>query len=161
MFREPTTPTLRVDEASRRDRLFSFLRSSHLDRQLTSGAPLDSGRSLAVRARYITGTEGRRTLAEDWERLLHACQRSVAVCTSRTPLCRDRILGAEAEIRGMLAALSEAGLESAAGVAAASLLLRDGTGPLYNRRSKTHLSSAIENVTRDIRSRTVVSLAKT
>jgi hypothetical protein len=60
-------------------------------------------------------------------------------------------LATEAEILDMVGALSEAGLESAAGVAAASMLLRDGTGPLYNRRCKTDLAKAIKDATRHIR----------
>jgi hypothetical protein len=151
MIKEPTTSLLSAPGARGNNRILSFLRSSHLDRQLASGVPPGWSRSLATRARSITTTERCRTLAEDWEHLLQACRRPVAVRTSRLPLSRDRILAAEGEIRDMVAALSDARLESAAGVAKASLLLRDGTGPLYNPRCTTDLGVAIQNATRHIR----------
>jgi len=159
MIKEPTTSLLSAPGARGNNRILSFLRSSHLDRQLASGVPPGWSRSLATRARSITTTERCRTLAEDWEHLLDACRRPAAVLTSRLPLCRDRILGTEAEIRDMLAALSEARLQSAAGVAKASLLLRDGTGPLYNQRCTTDLGAAIQNATRHIRNPTTATYA--
>jgi|HubBroStandDraft_1064217.scaffolds.fasta_scaffold13027_2 hypothetical protein len=132
-------------------RILSLLRSSYLDRQLASGAPLGWSPSLATRARRITSTQRIRRLAENWERLLQVAHRPAGIRTPRVPLCRDRILAAEAEILELVVALSEARFESAAGVATASMLLRDGTGPLYNRRCKTDLAWAIQDVTRHLR----------
>jgi hypothetical protein len=147
MTKEPKTPLLIPRDTGGNSRILGRLRSSSLDRQLASGVPPGWSRSLATRARFITSPERCRTLAEDWEHLLRACRRPAGVRTSRVPLCRDRILVAEAEIRDMLAALSEARLESAAGVAMASLLLGDGTGPLYDPRCTTDLAAAIQDVT--------------
>jgi hypothetical protein len=81
--------------------------------------------------------------------------------TTRVPLCRDRIIAAEAEIRDLLAALPEARLESAAGVAMASRLLRDGTGPLYSRSCTTNLAVAVQNATSHIREPATASWANT
>jgi hypothetical protein len=62
-------------------------------------------------------------------------------------LCRNRILEAEAELRHMVRALSEPVLVTARGVAAASYLLSDGTGPLYDRRSGADLGVTLRQVT--------------
>jgi len=160
MFKEPTPRT--ISHADRRwDRLLAVLRAASLDRQLASGTPPGWNRALAARAGYITGAEAGRGLAEDWEHLLVSCRQPGAARTSRTPLCRGRILAAEAAIHDMLAAISAARLESAAGVAMASLLLRDGTGPLYNRHCPTDLTAAILNATAHIQNPATANLAET
>ena len=61
----------------------------------------------------------------------------------RVPLCRDRIRAADASVRKMIAALLVPGPVPARGVATVSLLLSDGAGPLYNRRSPTDLEEAV------------------
>jgi hypothetical protein len=132
------------------DRMRGLLRTASLDHQLASGTPANWTPALAARARYITGTESGRALAEDWRNLLRACRQPISVRSLRTPLCRGRVLAAEAEIHDLLAALSEARLDSAAGVAMASLLLRDGTGPVYNHQSECDLSAAIVKATTNI-----------
>ncbi len=63
------------------------------------------------------------------------------------PLCRDRIASAEPAVHAMLAALVAPLPVSAQGVAMASLLLSDGAGPLYNRRSSVDLVAAVHDVT--------------
>jgi hypothetical protein len=128
------------------DRLLGQLRSHSLDRQLAAGAPPGWSRSLAARAHRITSTDRLGRLAANWEHLLQVARGPAAVGRTRVPLCRHRILASEAEIVEMVDALSEARLESAAGVATAALLLRDGTGPLYNRRCQTDLTRALRGV---------------
>jgi len=132
------------------DRLRWVLRAGSLDRQLALGVPSGWSRSLTVRAYHVTDMEYRRAVAQNWERLLDACRQPVAGHISRAPLCRDRILSAQADIDGMVAALSEPGRESAAGVAMASLLLRDGSGPLYNRHCTMDLPGELRDITRHL-----------
>jgi hypothetical protein len=151
MIKEPTTSLLNPHRTRGSNRIANLLRSSYLDRQLASGTPPGWSRSLAARADCITTPEHLRCLAEDWEHLLCAARRPATMHSARVPLCRDRILAAEAEIRDLIAALPEARLGSAASVATASLLLRDGTGPLYSRRCTTNLVEAIQNATRRLR----------
>jgi len=160
MTKEPTPSTLSFFDTRASSRLLGRLRSSYLDRQLASGAPPGWSRSLSARAGRITSTERLRSLAENWEHLLQVSRRPAVILTGRAPLCRDRILATEAEIREMVDALSEARLQSAAGVASASLLLRDGTGPLYNRQCRTDLAGAIQDVTRHIRNPVLTGTAK-
>jgi hypothetical protein len=161
MIKEPTASPPNPHETRANNRILNLLRSSHLDRQLASGTPPGWSRSLAARAGAITTSDHLRTLAHNWERLLHAARRPATMRTTRVPLCRDRIIAAEAQIRDLLAALPEARLESAAGVAIASQLLRDGTGPLYSRRCTTNLAAAVQNATRHIREPATASWAKT
>jgi hypothetical protein len=151
MTTEPIHSHLNSFETRLNSRLLSRLRRRDLDRQLAAGTPPGWSRPLAARARHITSTERLRRLAENWEHLLQVSRRPAALLTSHAPLCRDRILASEAEIREMVDALSGARLESAAGVATASVLLRDGTGPLYNRQCETDLTAAIQDVTRRLR----------
>jgi hypothetical protein len=70
----------------------------------------------------------------------------------RAPLCRDRILAAEPDLRDLLDALTDAYLRQPRGIAMASQLLCDGTGPLYNRRSPADLGVALRDATNNIRS---------
>ncbi len=63
--------------------------------------------------------------------------------TPRTPLNRQAIVGcraALAEVRDRLLGLSPV---PARGVATVGCLLRDGTGPLYNRRLSAHGLDAV------------------
>jgi hypothetical protein len=124
----------------------SLLLGDGLDRELAAGAPPGWSWPLEARARYITAAVPRRRLALGWERLLLVARRPSSCPTIRPPLCRDRILAAEPGILEMSRALSHAGIEAAAGVAAASLLLRDGAGPLYNRHSTTDLDDAVRQI---------------
>jgi hypothetical protein len=127
------------------DRLLARMFGASLDRQLAAGQAPESGRLLAVRAQQLVALGRRRELARNWERLL-----SVATDgTSRPPralLCRDRIVAAAAEI-GELADQLRAPLPVAAtGVAAASVLLTDATGPVYNRRDRTGLDTRLRAI---------------
>jgi hypothetical protein len=160
MTKEPTNATLNSSVTRASSRLLSRLRSNYLDRQLAAGAPPGWSQSLTARARLITSTEHLRTLAENWEHLLEVSRRPAVMGTNRAPLCRDRIMAVEADIRELVDALSEARLESAPGVATASTLLRDGTGPLYNRQCQTDLAGAIHDTTRKIRHPALTGTAK-
>jgi hypothetical protein len=64
----------------------------------------------------------------------------------RVPLNRDSIILWEREIQQMIDALLAALPISARGVAIASSLLSDGTGPLFNRRRAAHIGPALRSV---------------
>jgi len=62
-------------------------------------------------------------------------------------LCnRDYIIASESDIREMLNALLAPLPSSARGTAMASWLLRDGTGPIYNRRLSGDLDTSVREV---------------
>ncbi len=89
-------------------------------------------------------------LVEDWNHLLDLCRRPAVPRTPHVPLCRDRILAAEPDIQAMLATLSERHAAPGPGIAIARRLLRDGTGPLYNRHSSVDLGALIRDITSDL-----------
>jgi len=123
------------------------LRAAALDRDLAFGAPPDASRLLALRATELVHPDNRAALAANWLHLLEVAGQAPRPGRSRVPLCGSRILGAETELRQMVRALSEPVLVSVRGVAAASHLLGDGTGPLYDRRSPADLGLTLRQVT--------------
>lgn len=58
-------------------------------------------------------------------------------------MCRDRLLAAECDVREMVMRLRAPLPVAARGVAAASVLLTDATGPLWNQRNHTPLREAL------------------
>ena len=89
----------------------------------------------------------RRCLAQNWRDLSAQAASAPTARNPRVALCRDRIITAEADILAMVRALSRSLPVPAQGVALASQLLSDGTGPLYNRSSATDLSAALSRAT--------------
>jgi hypothetical protein len=156
MNKEPTTTPFNSPDSRMRYRILSALCSGYLDRQLASGVPPGWSRSLTARAEYVTSTRYLRRLADNWEHLLQLSGQSGTTCVAHVSVCRDRVVATAAEILDMVAALPEARLESAAGVAAASLILGDGTGPLYYRGCTTDLAEAVQDATSQIRMPTAV-----
>jgi hypothetical protein len=130
-----------------RTRLWARLRASTLDRELAAGAPVGWSRHTATRARLITDPGQCRVLAESWANLLLRSKCPPAGRTLGVPLCRTRILAAEHHIRLLVAALEDARPEGARGVAMATTLIRDGSGPIYNPRSPDDLASLVQEAT--------------
>jgi hypothetical protein len=130
-----------------RDRFLAHLLAVSLDRRLANGQPAESTRLLATRAQMLVTPEDRRALAANWEHLVDVTQTQPTRLLKRIPVCRDRVAAAEPLVREMIVALVAARPVPARGVAAARLLLSDGTGPLYNRRSPSDLVSAVREAT--------------
>jgi hypothetical protein len=114
-----------------------------LDRRLAAGASPESGRLIALRARSLVVPARRQRLASDWDRLVRIARERPAT-VAHVPLRRDRIVGAEEDIRELQRALRASAPVPARGVALASTLLSDGTGPLYNRNSRVDLRAAVQ-----------------
>ncbi len=105
---------------------------------------------MAIRAQQLVAPAGRRSLAEGWARVLDRAHRPPVPRTPRVRLCRDRIIAAEGDVRELLATLAGPSPIAASGAAMASLLLTDGTGPLYNHRSARDLGAAVREATRQL-----------
>jgi hypothetical protein len=144
------------------DRLAARLLAPSLDRQLATGRPPHSSRTLAsrtlasralaMRARQIVSPAGRSGLARNWIRVMDVAVRPPVPLPLHGPLCRGAVAAAERDVREMIAVL-DSGLPIAApGAALASWLLRDGTGPLHNHRSGIELSAAVREATRQMAS---------
>jgi hypothetical protein len=118
--------------------LTAHLLAGPLDRDLAQGR--SSGRRLAARSELLDSPAMRRALAEDWTNLLDRARTPAVWPSRRVSLNRARIVECEPEIRALIAAVLAPRPRSVRGLAMASELLRDGTGPLYNRRRSHELS---------------------
>lgn len=127
-------------------RILARLFSSSLDRRIAAGCSTDSSRLLATRAQVLVSSDVRLRLAGDWERLLNRARMPRGARDPRVTLNRDFIVAHERDIERLTAALLVALPTPARGVAMASSLLGDGTGPLFNRRRATDIGAALGNV---------------
>jgi hypothetical protein len=110
------------------------LLASSLDRQLAEGRSPESHRLLAARAHVLVSPVMRRELVDSWDNLLVQARRSPVMRDPRAPFNRQAIIECESDIQEMLNALWTPLPVPARGLAMASWLLRDGAGPIYNRR---------------------------
>lgn len=127
------------------DTLRSRVLGASLDAQLAAGAAPESSRLLAARARDIVAPRRRRALAGYWERLLrvaHGYQQ--AHRSPVVPVCADRVVAAEPAIRDLIAQLKTSLPMPARGVAMARVLLTEATSPVYDRRARPDLVTAVE-----------------
>ena len=102
---------------------------------------------MAARAGHLASARARRELVLDWQGVLDQALKPPRARNPHVPLCRERIFDAAGAVHALLGALSRPVPASARGVAAARLLLSDGTGPLYNRNCPVDLSAAVWEVT--------------
>ncbi len=61
----------------------------------------------------------------------------------RVPICRDRVRESAEELEDLIRRLLAHGPVAARGVALASALLRDGSGPLYHRANPDDLRARV------------------
>jgi hypothetical protein len=139
------------------DRFMARMRASRLDSDLAGGASPDATVALALRAQTLIGARARRDVAEGVQRVLATAMqaptadrslaapaRSPQVAAAdplrkpvagrlRVPICRDRVRESSEEFADLIRRLLADGPVAARGVALASVLLSDGSGPLYHR----------------------------
>ena len=125
------------------DRLLARMFGASLDRQLAAGRPPETSPLLAARAQDIVWLSRRRALARDWEHLLEVARRTRRTRSPAVPVRSAQISAAEPAIRELTRRLTAALPVSARGVAMASLLLTDATGPVYSRRAPVTLDAAL------------------
>jgi hypothetical protein len=133
----------------RRHRLLAGARAPSLDRQLAAGRPPSSSQALADRAREIVTPTARRELAQRWTRVLDRASQPVPRFVG-APLQRNAVIAAGQDLHEMISVLTSGLPVDARGTAMASSLLRDGTGPLYNRRSIVDLGAMVRAATRQM-----------
>jgi len=126
------------------DRLLAHVLGASLDRELAIGRAPEASRLLAARAQDIVSLRRRRALARDWDHLLAVASRAHGRRYPARPIRAGRITAAEPAIRELTRRLSAPSPVAACGVAMASVLLTDATGPVYNRSSGVTLAAAIE-----------------
>jgi hypothetical protein len=141
------------------DRLMAHARASRLDRDLAGGASPDASVALALRAQMLVRERTRRDVAEGAQRILATAMqgpgidRSLALAARGpqmpaagrllAPICRDRVRESTAEFGDLIRHLLADGPVAARGVALASTLLSDGSGPLYHRASTGDLRARV------------------
>lgn len=125
------------------DRLASGWFSAHLDAQLAAGRSPERGRLRAVRAAVLVAPSNRAQLAGYWDHLLERARLAPAVIGGPIPLARAQIVAARPEIVELSAALRVRSPVPVRGVAQATELLTDGTGPVYSRRSHRDLRAEL------------------
>ncbi len=139
------------------DQLMARVRASRLDRELAGGASPDATVALALRAQTLVRAQTRRDVARGAQRVLATAMqapaaggppapgagrprvpaagraRVPAAGRAQVPICRDRVRDSAGEFGDLIRRLLAGGPVAARGVALASVLLSDGSGPLYHR----------------------------
>jgi hypothetical protein len=129
-------------------RLRARVAPATLDRELASGTPPESRAVLAARANYLVSLSARRAIVRGWRNLVRKATQPPKIGNLLgVPICRGRVCEAEIPIEAMIAVLSKSAPHSARGVALASWLLTDGTGPVYNRALNVDLVSVVRQAT--------------
>ena len=132
-------------------RLLARLRSNSLDRRLSAGA--DSSRSglLAARAAQLGRRGTRFAVARGIEKVAFARERPLrrySVLPARTAVSLNR-----PALLDLAAQLRRPGALYVRGIAAARLMLVDGTGPMYTDRRGEALAAELERVDDLLRAR--------
>jgi hypothetical protein len=129
-------------------RAMARLMAGTLDRKLASGAPPESKPVLAARASRLVEPDTLGSLVRDWRGLVDRAHRVPATTSLRPiPIRREQVIEAEGSIETMLGRLANGVPSPARGVAMAIGLLKDGTGPVYNRGAEMDLCSAVQRAT--------------
>jgi hypothetical protein len=137
-------------------RLLARCAAATLDRELAAGTSPETSAALAARASQLTSTRFRRDLATSVQRMLGETAQPPPVIPSRAatrypprlPLRRARIRQSAGPLARMAGHLTTPGPVPVQGVAMASQLLADGTGPLYREACGNDLGDIIEKVAR-------------
>ena len=138
-------------DATLTDRLAARLRGARLDRELARGASPEASVGLAVRAQILVRPRTRRYLARSLGRLLSAASltgpagRTGLAAASVMPMVRrERLRQTAAPMEALIDHLLAAAPVSGRGVAQVSVLLSDGTGPLYGSGSCDDLRRSLQ-----------------
>jgi hypothetical protein len=127
------------------DRIAVRLHTFSLDRDLAAGASPDASVALALRAQMLVRPRYRRALARSARRVLTAATQSPFGSRLAVPVCRDRVKDSSEEFADLIRRLLAAGPVAARGVAQASVLVADASGPLYRRASPGDLRARVRD----------------
>jgi hypothetical protein len=127
------------------DRMAVRLHAFSLDRDLAAGASPDASVALALRAQMLVHPRYRRGLARTARRVLTAATQPPHRSRLAVPVCRDRVAGSTEEFADLIRGLLAAGPVAPRGVAQASVLVADASGPLYRRASAGDLRARVRD----------------
>ncbi len=143
-------------------RLLARCRAGRLDRELAEGTSPEASASLAARAMRLTSMEFRSDLVATLQRIALATGEPARVLPARRgaasrspgaahppriPLRHARISRSARLLAELASRLAEPGPVPVRGVAMATLLLSDGTGPLYREACRDDLGVIIQRAT--------------
>ena len=121
---------------ARRTRIHERVRARlcpwRLDVALARGARADARADLALRAYRLISLPTRQRLAREIHRILHDVAHPPHLVEHRLHCCIPGVIGAAALLYDLADELVHPGPVEACGVAQVRLLLRDGSGPLYD-----------------------------
>ncbi len=141
---DPVDQCITPQGATRGERLLARLHGTRLDHALVAGASPEASAELALRGQSLVRPRERRALARSVLRLLAESHRPAPrLFRSGSPIRRDRIRAAAAELQSLVEHLLAPVPVSARGVAHVTVLLSDGSGPLYHPGSSEDLRSHI------------------
>jgi hypothetical protein len=106
-------------------------RTTEFDRALAAGVNPLATPAIAARAEALRSRREREALASAIYLVLKDAGRSTSPLSVRVPVARDAVRRSRPELLALAAELRQAADVSVRGVAAARLLVSDGTGPLY------------------------------
>ncbi len=127
------------------DRLLARLCAFRLDCALADGASPEASVGLALRARLLAQPRHQRDLACAVGQVLATARQAPVSGRPRIPVCRDRVRDCEDEFTELIGRLQGGGPLSVRGIAKASLLLADASGPLYHRASADDLRARVRD----------------
>jgi hypothetical protein len=127
------------------DRITVRLHAFSLDRDLAAGASPDASVALALRAQMLVRPRYRRGLARSARRVLAAAAQPPFGSRLAIPVCRDQVKDSSEEFADLIRRLLAAGPVAARGVAQASVLVADASGPLYRRASAGDLRARVRD----------------
>ena len=125
----------------RAERVRARASGASLDATLAVGVPPEASRLLATRARDIVTLPRRQALARDWEHLLRVARGGKPGQVRR--IRASQIAAAGPVISELAERLATPLPVGARGVAMATVLLTNATGPVYNGRSRETLAGAL------------------
>ena len=122
--------------------------AQHLDEELARGASPDATGPLALRAQTLARESFRRSLARSVRQILAEAWRPASARPAlgrgpAVPVCRDRVRAVAAELTELIDRLQLPGPVPVRGVAQVSVLLSDGSGPLYHYGSRDDLRARL------------------
>ncbi len=122
--------------------------TQHLDEELARGASPDATGPLALRAQTLARESFRRSLARSVRQILAEAMRPPAAWPApgrgpAVPVCRYRVRAVAAELSELIDRLQSPGPVPVRGVAQVSVLLGDGSGPLYYDGSRDDLRARL------------------
>jgi hypothetical protein len=127
------------------------LKRHKLDRQLAAGANPNASDCLRERSRQLVTEESRRSIAASLRRFLDDASSGSASLSSQVPIARDAIRASRWDIEEIIERLDAPSYLCAQGLAQLSLLLTEGTSPLFGpatppRQLRWELLAAVQGL---------------